>query len=498
MEGGRAPVENCASAVNEKAALNFCKSVEVMNIDAGPDEVLAAKLGRKRTPHEEHPLTPNLKFIVRDRAHGARRVLERGWGSDPYLKETIEFLVRDSSSMTQRIENSHLFKAWFKMSQPHAKVKIDASVANLRAAKHRFESYIKPLARLVLFVEAFTATAIRIVAERGNEPAAQDAKTFLCQVTSERLLQAAMMADAADEAGHLIRSCESEDWDIARMSLIIDTFKTRINYLFNNNGARTGTTFTQFMLKFLSVQHSWIVGGAHFGVGFARGVPEHIIRRCFGRMRCWIPVAESVLDAEFPNFDVFSAFVIFNLPDTVDPKAVPGVSNDLNIYFRRLAQSFGVNVHGLMAQHYDHVHMAVRLKVTECLSNVAAWCKSVRHSQRRKEVREARPADALIPVLKRYRAYAISTGGVERTFGKSTFVWNADHQDMTIKMKLLWDFREPEKEDIIKRAQVIYCNTWTAPRSSPKLFLQVGRPKKKKTGGLAYLDTSTSNKFDPR
>ena len=86
----------------------------------------------------------------------------------------------------------------------------------------------------------------------------------------------------------------------------------------------------------------------------------------------------------------------------------------------------------------------------------------------------------LIPVLKRYRAYAISTGGVERTFGKSTFVWNADHQDMAIKMKLLWDFRESEKEDIIKRAQVIYCNTWTAPRSSPKLFLQVGRPKKKK------------------
>jgi len=69
--------------VDEKAVLNFCKSVEVMNIDAGPDEVLAAKLGRKRTPHEEHPLTPNLKYIVRDRAHGARRVLERGWGSDP-------------------------------------------------------------------------------------------------------------------------------------------------------------------------------------------------------------------------------------------------------------------------------------------------------------------------------------------------------------------------------------------------------------------------------
>jgi len=406
-------------------------------------------------------------------------------------------LVRDSSSMTQRIENSHLFKAWFKSSQPHAKVKIDATVHNLRAAKHRFESYIKPLARLVLFIEAVTATAIRIVAERGNEPAAQDAKTFLCQVTSERLLQAAMMADAADEAGHLIRSCESEDWDVARMSFIIDTFKTRISYLFNHNGARKGTTFTQFMLKFLSVQHSWIVGGAQFGVGFARGVPEAVIQRCVGRMRCWIPVAESILDAEFPNFDVFSAFVIFNLPDTVDPKAVPGVSNDLNIYFRRLAQSFGAHENGLKAQHYDHVHLAVRLKVTQCLSNVDAWCKSVKHSQRRKEGKGAQPADAIIPVLKRYRAYAISTGGVERTFGKSTFVWNADHQDMSTKMKLLWDFRENESEDIIKRAQVIYYKTWTAPRASPKLFLQRGRPHKENKSGLAYLDTSTSNKFDP-
>jgi hypothetical protein len=77
----------------------------------------------------------------------SHRLLERAWNADPYLKEVFATFVRDSSSIARQIENAPTLKRWFKASQCRAKVKIEASVCNLRAAKHRFESWIKPLGR---------------------------------------------------------------------------------------------------------------------------------------------------------------------------------------------------------------------------------------------------------------------------------------------------------------------------------------------------------------
>lgn len=178
------------------------------------------------------------------------RILERAWAADSVLKDVLYKFVRGPNALVMRVEHSPLFKSWFKKSQPHAYVKLDSTVASLRAAKHRFESYIKPLARLTLYIEAMIATAMRIIAERGNLEEANDAKTFLLNLSEENLVMLAMMADAGDETAKLIRTCDQEDWDTAMMFDMLQNFKDRISFLFEHGGVLRTQTFTSVMLMF--------------------------------------------------------------------------------------------------------------------------------------------------------------------------------------------------------------------------------------------------------
>jgi hypothetical protein len=46
--------------------------------------------------------------------------------------------IRGNDAIVMKIEYSPVFKRWFKTCQPHMETKIDATVKNLHAAKHRF------------------------------------------------------------------------------------------------------------------------------------------------------------------------------------------------------------------------------------------------------------------------------------------------------------------------------------------------------------------------
>jgi len=78
--------EMVTSTVNEDDFNNFCKSVELINVDAAPDEILAAYEGKKSEPGSS-ALTPMARFVARDKSHGARRKVNRGergagaWGN---------------------------------------------------------------------------------------------------------------------------------------------------------------------------------------------------------------------------------------------------------------------------------------------------------------------------------------------------------------------------------------------------------------------------------
>ncbi len=67
-----------SGSFDENACNNFRHAVELVNTDAAPDEVAACReQSRPSMPELRVALTPNVKVVARDRAHGSQR---RGWG----------------------------------------------------------------------------------------------------------------------------------------------------------------------------------------------------------------------------------------------------------------------------------------------------------------------------------------------------------------------------------------------------------------------------------
>ena len=360
-------------------------------------------------------------------------------------------------------------------------MKIDSAVSNLRAAKHRFESYSKPLARFCLYVEAVIHVALRIVAERGSDSAAQHAKAFLTYINNERLVQLAMMADAADEALKLIRECDKEEWDTARMVDLVQNFMDRIEWLFEKNGVLDAQTFTAHMLNILKSVKSWTVNGTPKQIGNVLGVPAIEISRCLARMRAWRAVALSVLSAEFPDFELHASFAIFSLaPPDAGPAGRVEATGARDVHFRRLAQVLDLDHEKLRAQYDDHVYLARRLKSTQELGNGEAWRMAMEKTQRDSSIRSAHPAQELKAALMRSRAFSISTGGVERGFSKQMWLFgtSGDHQcerTMFLKAKLTNDYNDKEEIDVIKHAQLIWRKNWDDTRSRSKPRIDVGK-----------------------
>jgi len=76
--------------------------------------------------------------------------------------------VLGKKSVVQIIWNSHVFKEWFQNNCKHVETYDGQGnqVKNLKASKHRFESFQKPLGRLLLWLPAVIWTMHQITTER--------------------------------------------------------------------------------------------------------------------------------------------------------------------------------------------------------------------------------------------------------------------------------------------------------------------------------------------
>lgn len=159
-------------------------------------------------------------------------MLSRPWQCDAFINDAIHSCVHGKESIVQKIENSTIFSEWFKEA-----VGCGTWGTNLRAAKHRFESWSKPLGRLIMHLPAVFSTAHRIISCRGEDAAC--IKSWLSSVDAEQLLQLAMCADAADEGMQIIRWCDTEEMDIADLNFQVGQFLARIDALFNHDHVLT-------------------------------------------------------------------------------------------------------------------------------------------------------------------------------------------------------------------------------------------------------------------
>lgn len=178
--------------------------------------------------------TPNMSFIVRDKAHGSRRILSRPWACDDYLNTVASSLITDPSSIAQLIQHSEDLKAMYSEATKKSSCKyVATSFTNMRAAKHRFESMCTPLSRICLDWEAVISFLVRVAIERGSaDRAGLFATSCLDALSDELMLTAAMLADAADECMILIRFFDHREVDNAKVCSEVKSFVDRISTLF--------------------------------------------------------------------------------------------------------------------------------------------------------------------------------------------------------------------------------------------------------------------------
>jgi hypothetical protein len=418
------------------------------------------------------------------------RLTSRAWAADPHLNRLYKQFVVAKDALVSLIENSNLLGEKFKRYVARSEEVFGIRVSNLSLARHRADSTQKPLARLVLFIDAMFAVAADIsCSRRGRE--AQIADTFL-QMSAEDYLQLAMMADAGDEAIQLVRLCDSESFDPATTPAEVGAFRARIRRLFMERGCLELPGFTRFAMDILKLQRVYTRRQGQrlrFGCGPA-GAPLDIVNRCLERMHGWCVIAISVLDAEFPDFEILQSFSVFNIgggdggrrgSSGIVDDGHPSDFNPAQLqHIDRLAKTFHVSPRQLQEEIADfRPRAAAEMKSSGCLPQ-EAWRKAVQKVMLSIDLRvkERHPLDALVPVLTRWLTLVCTTSAVEQGFAKMLHTirvqQRAGPNAEADAAKCVLDWDPLEAPQVLEGAQRAWAAFYGAPRKAGRARLDKG------------------------
>lgn len=252
-------------------------------------------------------LAPNLKFVVRDRAHGSKRLLSRTWGADKYLNQVTQRFVRSRRSMARLIHFSPELRRKFEWYCHSTFGVVRKICKNMRAAPQRYECLQKPFGRSVLFLHSRIKLAAWCNTVRNDESSAIS-KEFLEYIDDEAALQAAMQADASDQIMIITRLVDNENTDPAILPREISACLDALELLFGEQRKCLEVFgYTKAMMHILLKPLVWAVGGGVRSLGSDAGPSAEIVNRCFGRMRSWMCLLRATTAVEFPSFEVSHA-----------------------------------------------------------------------------------------------------------------------------------------------------------------------------------------------
>ena len=294
-------------AFDQAAFDNITRCTEAIATDSADNEIAATRdlsvttNFLAKTPH-----------ILRDSTHSARRVLSRGFAADQVLNNVMGFLFMWSESLGQLMHHSsHLANMYKECVREFPSSTTSSIFGTLRTAKHRFESQMTPLSRIVLNTSAFLQFAVRLCILRKGTREGRIAKTFLETISFQILLMAAMMADAGSEVLVLLRALDTEElMEPAAIMQTVEDYLDRVTWLFFHDGCLETDSYTAVMMKWLADSHYFVVDGK--GRSLGGGPPTRgDLDYCFARIRSWVVLARDVVHAEFPSFELVSCFSAF-------------------------------------------------------------------------------------------------------------------------------------------------------------------------------------------
>ena len=470
----------CSDAEREASqlAMHIRSKIEAVCVDSASNETKSALLMRSSG------LTPNLKVIIRDRAHASRRLLSRPWKADPFLNEIAETVVMNSSSICQRIQHSHDLRAMYAANVQQYVPGAFKNSKGLGAAKHRYESWAKPFAMVVMTLPALIRTAEEISFIRVGKQEGKDADDFLNFLNAERVLQLGMMADGSDEAFILIRVFDDEETDPAMQSDELWMFRRRLELLFGARAARCFSLpgYTKAACDFLESRvHVVKQRGKAISTFGGPGSVEQVKQTCLARMQEWAKLCDYIIAAEFPDFDLIHAFWVFNVTGrraktghgyfNDDPAMVAACATERAAVFNRLATAFGVDEVALTEQFNTCLPIARHRATVLGCSNGEAWKFAAKRVARRMTM------DSLVTVLQRYLGFGMSTTGVEHTFATvRDALAHRSHADLRKVKRLLVLTRQCPMQDsefvttIVREAREIWMTLHSPARHGGKHF----------------------------
>ena len=115
-------------------------------------------------------------------------------------------------------------------------------------------------------------------------------------------------------------------------------------------------------------------------LGSSQGPPDATFDSCLGKMAAWVRAAKGVLDAEFPEFQIWNAMEIFALGGDGSDVGSQELQMPAERHFHRLAQFFNVGATQLRDQWMDLAGYAKALKC-KGMSEHAAWKIAIQHQR---------------------------------------------------------------------------------------------------------------------
>ena len=349
------------------------------------------------------------------------RLTRNPWLADVYLTDTFNDFIEGHESMVKTIVNSPDIKSMFQQRVQLMSTSDDlvaGRIRDLSSAKQRFASTQKPLGRFILFFDAVVATAFELQTKRAGTEMGKRGTWFLQSIDEERLLTLAMLADAGDEASAVVRFFDTKDHDISEAPIVLSDFLSRIDVLFLRRGCLSAVgshhTYTSYTLDMLQESRPLRVQDGRRTImrslGGPSAVPLELISRCLSRMAAWVRLCMDTVRAEFPDWEVITAFGALSLK-------ICATNQFVTDSLQRLAQTFDVDPSALKSQYVDFRRTAV-VKHTQGVSNYDAWKESVRAVDASGgQTRTAHQRHALREILARYGAFlGASTSCCERTF----------------------------------------------------------------------------------
>ena len=486
VRGHRAALTRLCSeqgVLDEELFRDICSRVELLDSDAAADATLAND--KLRTE-----LFPEVKTILRDKTHGCRRVISKPWSAVQAMQDAFSAVIGKPKSIARIIQSS---KGISKMFNRACQEVLDAPcsgkrVKNLQYRKHRFDSQQRPLAKFILFFDAFVKVAIHLAADRNHSDTAH-AEEFLSQVTDQQLILLSMCADASDEAVRLIRYFDSDTWDIASMQYECSVYASRLKHLFLD-GQVVHSGYTQHMLETLKKSRGWLCRGRPRSIGGAAAGYASAVEAALQSLQAFVRVALETLQAEFPPFELLGSFMVFNVQSGRDKLETEDLQTQAA---ERLCQVLGFGFEEFLGEFAAHQPVAF-YEARSGKDNFDAWKSAVLKSRAsQKPVREHYPSEILTEVLARYGAWqSASTSGIERLFSMSTDHVPSDRQLLKeehyfAEIKVRADLALHNKEDVAEIAQQLWMLHSGPPRKSCFQRLDEGCRRERQTGTLAHF-----------